>query len=56
MQVRTLSEAEMVDPQRFRMGPMVKDSVPALIHRAKKRAVAGPPVTMAQRLGLEDIA
>jgi len=46
---RALSEAEMVDPQRFRMDPMVKDSVSALIHRAKRRAVAGPLLTMAQR-------
>jgi hypothetical protein len=54
--VRAFSEAEMVDPQRFRLDPMVKDSVSALIHRAKRRAVAGPLLTMAQRLGLEDVA
>ncbi|MEG8184050.1 helix-turn-helix domain-containing protein [Nocardia terpenica] len=53
--VRAFSEAEMVDPQRVRMDPMVLDSVSALIRRARRRAVKGPIQSLAHSLGLDPL-
>jgi len=54
--VYAFSEAEMVDPQRVRMDPMVLDSVSALIRRARSRAVEGRLETLAHSLGLDPFA
>lgn len=50
--VSAFSQAEMVDPQRVRMDPMVRDSVAALVHRARRRAVPGQLLTLAHRIGI----
>ncbi|WP_063039560.1 helix-turn-helix domain-containing protein [Nocardia pseudovaccinii] len=53
--VQAFSEAEMVDPQRVRMDPMVLDSVSALIRRARRRAVEGRIQSLAHSLGLDHL-
>jgi hypothetical protein len=50
--LRAFSEAEMVDPQRFRMDPIVKDSILSIAHRAKKRAISPGIATLTQKLGI----
>ncbi|WP_330232231.1 hypothetical protein OHA40_06890 [Nocardia sp. NBC_00508] len=51
--VRAFSEAEMVDPQRTRMDPMVLDSVSALVRRARRRAIDGRLRSLAHSLGID---
>ncbi len=49
----TLAKAERAAPQHFRANPVVRDLVHTLIHRAKRRAVAGEMHTLARRLGID---
>ncbi|WP_067470104.1 helix-turn-helix domain-containing protein [Nocardia amamiensis] len=51
--VRAFSEAEMVDPQRTRMDPMILDSVSALARRARRLAIDGRLHSLAQSLGID---
>jgi len=51
--LRAFSEAEMVDPQRVRMDPVVKDSVSAIAHRARRRAISPELASLAQKLGID---
>lgn len=51
--VRAFSEAEMVDPQRMRMDPLVLDSVSAIARRARRTAVDRPLQTLANSLGID---
>ncbi|MEU1995112.1 helix-turn-helix domain-containing protein [Nocardia gamkensis] len=51
--VRAFSEAEMVDPQRTRMDPMVLDSVAAIARRAHRKAIDSRLMTLANSLGID---
>jgi hypothetical protein len=51
--MHSLARAERAAPQNFRSSPVVRDLVQTLIHRAKRRAVAGEMQTLAQNLGID---
>lgn len=53
--MHALGHAERAAPQHFSFSPVVRDLTATIIHRAKRRAVAGEMADLAQKLGLHPI-
>lgn len=53
--MHALGHAERAAPQHFRFSPVVRDLTATIIHRAKRRAVAGELADLARKLGLQPI-